>query len=148
LPTAIPISTAPSPERAAKLQAAAEFYRTNCFACHQTDGKGTLVRPIMTAIPDFTSREWQSSRSDTQLQTSILEGKGQFMPPWSGKFSAEFARDLISQVRTFGPADLLTASSTPSASTAEFEVKIGQLKTRWDEVERQLRALNFPPAKP
>ncbi|MFI5455965.1 MAG: c-type cytochrome [Isosphaerales bacterium] len=148
LPAALPISSVVSPERAAKLQAASEFYRTNCFACHQTDGKGTLVRPLMTAIPDFTSREWQTSRSNSQLQTSILEGKGTFMPPWSGKFTAEFARDLISQVRAFGPADLLTAGLATPAAATNFENQIRSLQVQWDEVEKQLRALNLPPAKP
>jgi len=147
LPAALPIPTVPSPERAAKLQAALEFYRTNCFACHGTDGKGTLVRPLMTAIPDFTNRQWQTSRSNSQLQTSILEGKGTFMPPWTGKFTAEFARDLISQVRTFVP-DLVIPETATSVVATNFENQIRSLQVQWDEVEKQLRALNLPPARP
>jgi len=102
----------------------------------------------MTAIPDFTSREWQTSRSNSQLQTSILEGKGTFMPTWTGKFTAEFARDLIAQVRAFGPADLLTAGLAAPAATTNFENQIRSLQVQWDEVEKQLRALNLPQAKP
>jgi len=148
LPAALPISSVVSPERAAKLRAASEFYRTNCFACHGTDGKGTLVRPLMPAIPDFTTREWQTSRTNTQLQTSILEGKGTFMPPWTGKFTAEFARDLISYVRTFGPPDLLSSGSATSVAATNFENQIRSLQVQWDEVEKQLRELNLPPARP
>jgi mono/diheme cytochrome c family protein len=148
LPAALPISTAPSPERAEKLRLASEFYRTNCFACHGTDGKGTLVRPLMPAIPDFTTREWQTSRSNTQLQTSILEGKGTFMPPWTGKFTAEFAKDLISQVRAFGPPDLREPDRQQQVAATNFENQIRALRVQWDEVEKQLRALNLPSATP
>jgi len=148
LPAALPISSAMSPERAANLRAASEFYRTNCFACHGLDGRGSLVRPLMPAIPDFTTREWQTSRTNTQLQTSVLEGKGTFMPPWTGKFTAEFARDLISYVRTFGPADLLSSGSATSVAATNFENQIRALQVQWDEVEKQLRELNLPPARP
>jgi mono/diheme cytochrome c family protein len=142
LPAALPVSTVASPERAAKLRVAAEFYRTNCFACHAIDGKGTLVRPLMPAIPDFTDRQWQTSRSNGQLQTSILDGKGQFMPPWHGKLTSEFARDLISYVRTFGPPDLLAATAGAAVQNTEFENRLRELKGQRDEVERQLRELD------
>jgi len=148
LPAALPIPSVATPEQAAKLRVASEFYRTNCFACHGVDGKGSLVRPLMPAIPDFTTREWQTSRTNTQLQTSILEGKGTLMPPWTGKFTAEFARDLISYVRTFGPADLLASGMATSVAATNFENQIRSLQVQWDEVEKQLRALNLPPAKP
>jgi mono/diheme cytochrome c family protein len=137
-----------SPERAAKLRVASEFYRTNCFACHGVDGTGNLVRPLMPTIPNFTTREWQTSRSNTQLQTTVLEGKGTNMPPWRGKFSTEFASDLISYVRTYGPPDLLTAGVTKTAAATNFENQIRALKIQWDDVEKQLRELNLPPARP
>jgi mono/diheme cytochrome c family protein len=148
LPAALPLPSAASPERAAKLNVAADFYRTNCFACHGMDGKGSVVRPLMPAIPDFTSREWQVSRTNTQLQTSILEGKGTLMPPWTGKFSAGFAKDLISYVRTFGPPDLLASGSETSVASSNFEIQVRALRAQWDEVEKQLQALNLPPARP
>ncbi len=148
LPAALPISTTVSPERAAQLRAASNFYRSNCFACHGLDGTGNLVRLLMPTIPNFTNREWQTSRSNTQLQTTILEGKGTNMPPWRGKFTTDFAKDLIAYVRTFGPPDLLTAGSAKSSTAANFENQIRALQVEWDEVERQLRALNLPPARP
>jgi mono/diheme cytochrome c family protein len=148
-PSAVSIAaTKPSREQAARLRVASEFYRTNCFACHGLDGTGSLTRPLMPAIPDFTNRQWQTSRSNTQLQTSILEGKGTLMPPWTGKFTAEFARDLISYVRTFGPPELLTSTLETRPSNADFELRLSQLKARWDEVEKQLAELNLPAAKP
>jgi hypothetical protein len=101
----------------------------------------------MPAIPDFTDRRWQTSRSNTQLQTSILDGKGTFMPPWMGKFSAEFARDLISQVRLFGAPDLITATSESSTLPNKFSNRLEALKVQWDEVEKQLRELNVAEAK-
>ena len=148
LPAALPVSTAMSPERGEKLRLASEFYRTNCFACHGVDGTGNLVRPLMPTIPNFTARDWQTSRSNTQLSTTIMEGKGTNMPPWRGKFSNEFAKDLISYVRTFGPADLLTAGLTKTAAVTNFENQIRALQQQWDEVEKQLRDLNLPSTKP
>jgi mono/diheme cytochrome c family protein len=145
LPPALPISVAPSPEQAAKLRVASDFFRSNCFACHGLDGTGNLVRPLMPTIPDFTSRQWQTSRSTSQLQTSILEGKGTLMPPWMGKLSPDFVRDLISYVRTFGPADLLAAATVPGTQYAQFEARLRELRSQRDEVERQLRELDRQP---
>ena len=68
--------------------------------------------------------------------------------PWRGKFTNEFAKDLISYVRTIGPADLLTAGLTKTAAATNFENQIRDLKMQWDEVEKQLRELNLPPARP
>jgi hypothetical protein len=102
----------------------------------------------MPTIPDFTNRQWQVSRSNTQLQTTILDGKGTLMPTWTGKVSRELARDLAAYVRTIGAPDLLAASSETSASTTDFEVRLRELRVRWDEVEKELRELNLARAKP
>ena len=79
--------------------------------------------------------------------TTILEGKGTNMPPWRGKFTTEFAKDLISYVRTFGPPDLLIAGLTKTAAATNFENQIRALQQQWDEVEKQLRELNLPAAR-
>jgi mono/diheme cytochrome c family protein len=148
LPLALGTPTALSPERAESLRVASDFFRSNCFTCHGLDGTGNLIRPLMPAIPDFTSRQWQTTRSNSQLQTSIVEGKGTQMPAWTGKISPELARDLAGYVRTIGAPDLLAASSETSASTAMFETRLRELKVQWDEVEKELRELNLARAKP
>jgi mono/diheme cytochrome c family protein len=133
-------SAAPSPERAARLQAAGEFYRINCLACHGQDGRGTAVRVAMPAIPDFTTREWQSARDNPQLLVSILDGKGVLMPPWRARIAPDLAQDLVAFVRTLGPAGLL-AASTP---TSEFTTRFKQLRMQWEEVDGQVQALFRP----
>ena len=133
-------STAPSPADSAKLRAAGEFYGVNCIACHGQDGRGSAVRVAMPAIPDFTTREWQTSRANPQLSISILEGKGLLMPPWRGRVTPELAQDLVAYVRTFGPAGL----TAPTTATSEFAVRFKELRTRYDELNLQVQALSHP----
>ena len=52
-----------------------QMYRLVCMACHDTDGKGKIVRLAMPSIPDLTDPKWQASRTDAELLHSILEGK-------------------------------------------------------------------------
>jgi mono/diheme cytochrome c family protein len=125
---------------AAKLRAAAELYRINCLVCHGPDGRGTVVRAAMPPIPDFTTREWQSSRGAAQLSVSILEGKGALMPPWHGKISPEQARDLVAFVRTFGPADLVTAEAPASVFGHHFR----ELSKQWADLDQQVRSFTGP----
>ena len=99
----------------------------------------------MPAIPDFTSRDFQTSRSSSQLATSILEGKGTLMPPWNTKVTADQARELVLYVRNFGPPDLLAAETAAgeaaAPSLAEFDNKMRSLRQQFDDVEKQLQTL-------
>jgi mono/diheme cytochrome c family protein len=84
----------------------ARIYADYCLACHEANGKGEKLRPAMRAaneppIPDFTDAQWQKSRSDADLQRSILEGKGKFMLPMKDKLSPEDARALVALVRGY-----------------------------------------------
>jgi len=124
-----------SPE---KLKISGELFRMNCAVCHGPDGKGVAqVRIAMAALPDFTSRAFQSSRDSAQLSISILDGKGTLMPPWRSKLTPDQARDLVSYVRNFGPADLLANEAAPS----EFGNRYRSLKKQWDDLERQLSSI-------
>jgi mono/diheme cytochrome c family protein len=144
-PTALPVSTANNPVRTEKLRLAAGTFNTLCIACHGPDGRGTLVRPAMPPIPDFTSRDWHASRSSRQLASSILEGKGTLMPTWNGKLTPEQARDLVLYVRNFGGPAVLAAENdadAPSAlSLVEFDNRIRSLRQQYDEIGKQLQAL-------
>jgi hypothetical protein len=56
----------------------------------------------MPDIPDFSDTRWQSRRADEQLMASILDGKGDDMPPQRGKINdeqAKGARELRSHLR-------------------------------------------------
>jgi mono/diheme cytochrome c family protein len=146
LPAAAGNATAMAAAQAEKLRAASAIFNTTCIACHGPDGRGTLVRAAMPPIPDFTSRDWHSTRTSSQLASSILEGKGTLMPPWNTKITPEQARNLVLYVRNFGGADFLakefegeTAASGPSL--AEFDNKLQSLRQQFDNVEKQLQAL-------
>ena len=132
-------SNAVSPVMAAKLRAAAALYQTDCMACHGPDGRGTTVRAAMPPIPDFTARAWQVSRETSQLQVSILEGKGGLMPPWHGKLTPEQAHNLVAYVRHFGPADLISAARR----TSDFSTSFQKLNQQWDDLHKQI--LSLPP---
>ena len=54
-------------------------------------------------IPDFTNVSWQAQRTDAQLLESILDGKGEDMPPVRGKISEQQARGLVAFIRAFAP---------------------------------------------
>jgi mono/diheme cytochrome c family protein len=132
--------TAPSPERAARLRAASEFYGVNCIACHGPDGRGSTVRVAMPLIPDFTNREWHMNRDNPQLAISILDGKGVLMPAWRGRVSPELAQDLTTFIRTFGPPGLALAA----APTTEIGTRFRQLRRQWQELDQQVQALSHP----
>jgi mono/diheme cytochrome c family protein len=133
-------AAAMSPEAAAKLRAAGMVYQINCMVCHGPDGRGTLIRPAMPPIPDFTTREWQTGKDSAQLSVSILDGKGTLMPPWRGKLTNDQARDLAAYVRSLGPADLANAEMP----VTEFGNRYRELRKRWNDLTEQARLLATP----
>jgi ubiquinol-cytochrome c reductase cytochrome b subunit len=78
-----------------------QLYRAYCMSCHDTDGKGNLVRKGMPDIPDLTDPKWQSSRKDAELLGSILGGKGKFMQPMRDKLDPTDAEQMVAYVRSF-----------------------------------------------
>jgi ubiquinol-cytochrome c reductase cytochrome b subunit len=93
-----PKETAPAPPAH---MSSAQLYRAYCMSCHDTDGKGAIIRNGMPDIPDFTDAEWQDSRKDPEIKTSILQGKGKFMLPMRDKVSATDADEMVAYVRAF-----------------------------------------------
>jgi len=94
----------------------------------------------MAAIPDFTSPAWQTSRGNSQLSVSILEGKGVLMPPWRSKVSPEVASDLVAYIRKFGPPGLVITES----SLAQFAGRFRDLRKKWDELDTMTQMLAQP----
>jgi quinol-cytochrome oxidoreductase complex cytochrome b subunit/cytochrome c len=93
---------APTPAPVAAHMAPAQIYRAYCLACHDADGRGNSVRRgAMPEIPDFAQAKWQSSRSNSDLLHSILEGKGKFMLPMKDKLSQADAEQMVAYVRGF-----------------------------------------------
>jgi mono/diheme cytochrome c family protein len=150
-PTALSVATMNTAARAETLRRAGGIFHTNCIPCHGPDGRGTLVRPAMPPIPDFTLRDWQTSRSSSQLAASILEGKGTFMPSWNGKVTPEQARDLVLYVRSFGGPAMLAAEPESEAraglSLVDFSKRIRSLRQQFDELEKQSQTLLAPASR-
>ena len=80
-----------------------ELFAQRCVKCHGADGTGNKTRDRLPEIPDFSDTRWQSRRADSNLETSILDGKGDDMPPQRGKISDEQAHGLVRYVRAFAP---------------------------------------------
>ena len=96
-----PLAT-PSGETAARIRIGAGIFRQYCLVCHGPDGKGSIVRPAMSAIPDFTSPAFHKER-DARLMVSILHGKGTFMIAFNSRVTQEQAGCLVAYIRTFQP---------------------------------------------
>ncbi|MCI0391243.1 MAG: c-type cytochrome [Acidobacteria bacterium] len=79
---------------------AAAIFKAKCAKCHGQDGKGTAEYKE-EGQKDFTDAGWQKTRTDAQLTESITNGKGDFMPAWKGKLSAEEIKALVAYVRSF-----------------------------------------------
>jgi mono/diheme cytochrome c family protein len=79
----------------------ASLFRTSCLKCHDSDGRGEIGRAAFGSIPDFTDPRWQATRTDQQLEVSILEGRGKSMPPMKGKLSPDHVVRLVRLVRAF-----------------------------------------------
>jgi ubiquinol-cytochrome c reductase cytochrome b subunit len=99
-PAAPPPLTQPPGPVAARMSPE-QVYRAYCLACHDTDGRGGLVRKAMPEIPDFTDAKWQGDRKDAELVQSILQGKGKFMLPMKDKLNAADAEKMAAYLRTF-----------------------------------------------
>ena len=148
LPSALPVATVNTAAQAEKIRTAGATFNTLCIACHGPDGRGTAVRAAMPLLPNFTSHDWHTTKSNSQLATSIMEGKG-LMPPWNTQLTADRARDLALYVRSFGAPELMAETPAASApSTAEFDKEMQSLRQKFDDIEKQLQALATASPRP
>ncbi len=97
---ALPAPTQPAPS-VAPPPAVIQVYRASCLKCHDTDGKGEIVRDVMPKVPDFTDAAWHASRSDADLSRSILDGKGKSMPRMRDKIAPIGVGQMVAFVRAF-----------------------------------------------
>ena len=79
---------------------AAATFSAKCVKCHGEDGRGA-EKYKKKGVKDFTDAKWQKSRTDAQLIASINNGKGDVMPGWKAKLSAEEIKALVAHVRAF-----------------------------------------------
>ncbi len=138
-------ATQPSALRGARAPAAADLYHKLCIKCHGADGTGSAARGIMPEIPNFTDRSWQKKRTDHQLRVSILDGKGNGMPPGRDKITAEQVRTLVAYVRAFASkGEKAAPKEQKEADQDDFEVRFRRLEAQMEDLRQQLRALSEP----
>jgi mono/diheme cytochrome c family protein len=90
--------SAPAAEPAA-IDAGALFEQA-CAKCHAGDGRGGLSMAANGPRPiDLTAGDWQRSRSDQELVTTIRNGRGA-MPPFGDVLTTEQINALGAYVRT------------------------------------------------
>ena len=121
--------------------AAEKDFRRFCAQCHEHSGQGAAMRANLPAIPDFTRREWQTSRTDARLRISILEGKGKDMPSFRGKIEPDRARVLVDYVRTLGPP---RAKEMPSGWQG-FDEELQKLEREFESLRNRARKLSSDP---
>jgi mono/diheme cytochrome c family protein/uncharacterized membrane protein len=120
-----------------------EIFRQHCVKCHKADGTGGQTGSGQAVSPNFTVPSWQARRSDAQLLVSILDGKGDEMPPWRGKFSQEQARGLVVYVRSFAPTTGKSAHREPEDhAPARFDERFRRLLGEFQALEEQSRKLS------
>jgi mono/diheme cytochrome c family protein len=93
-----------------------QVYQTYCFACHDTTGRGVpFWRKLAPALPNFTSADWQASRTDKELAQSIMVGKGNFMLRMSDKLGAAKVQEMVALVREFKGGEKVIPLARPKS---------------------------------
>jgi mono/diheme cytochrome c family protein len=123
---------------------AAVLYRQFCAQCHGADHKGRAVRERGEYIPDFTQVSWHARHDEARLLVSILEGKGERMPPFSENLSKFEARALVFYLVELGPVPARTGATNPSDFVNRFTV----LEQEFDMLRQQFYDLQRRTVKP
>jgi mono/diheme cytochrome c family protein len=122
-----------------------ELFQRHCAKCHGKDGTGGPTRNSMPDIPDFTAASWHAQRSDDQLLTSILEGKGDDMPAFARKIKEEQARALVAHIRAFDPTKGKSKKEKQKKPhSSSFDERFDRLQKEMNQLLRQSRELSQP----
>lgn len=117
-----------------------QIYRDLCSDCHGSDGLGSDYRASGIEIPDFSSKVWAQSASESQLRLAILLGKGDEMPPFENEITSQDATQLVLLIRGLAgidenpqaAGDRLAAHSKLRAQLTEFRESWGTLSRQWE----------------
>jgi mono/diheme cytochrome c family protein len=136
---AVPVATGDRPSKGAAL------FAQYCQRCHGKDGQGTKTQRLaLKRLPDFTRRAWQESRSDSELQVSILDGKGNAMPSLADRLSKDQVLDLIAYIRKFNGS----SKKSPKTDKRDFEKNFRQLEEELKTLQKEFRNAHGLPPKP
>jgi mono/diheme cytochrome c family protein len=131
------VSRATSEPVNVRSDAAQGLFQRFCASCHGSDGKGNGMRAQMPWLPDFTSPLWHQRRSDAELRTSIVEGRGRAMPTFGGKIGDDQVRSLVRYVRLLAPAPLPPIEK----SSTDFRQRFQELQNEMNDLRREYRAV-------
>ena len=106
------------PEEGGQSRAAAALFNVSCASCHGREGRGGGAGlPPGAQVPDFTTAEFQKSRTDQALAQVIADGRG-MMPSFSKQITAPGIAALVAHVRTLGSPAAPGATDAPPDPTA------------------------------
>src|SRR5260370_34907483 len=77
------------------------LYKTNCAACHNEDGTGSLLRGQRPNLPDFPSLAWQLSQTNLEIINRIEYGDEPLMPSFRYLLPRDQILALAIYIRTF-----------------------------------------------
>jgi mono/diheme cytochrome c family protein len=125
--------------------AVAPLYRRYCQNCHGAEGRnGKQNKNGTDRPPDFTNASWHERRSDAQLITSILDGKGTGMPSFHDRLTRSQVKMLVAKVRGFAPVTSdkqKPRQASEDSSARQFEIEFKRLQQEFDRLRRQLEEL-------
>jgi cytochrome c553 len=81
----------------------ARTWKAKCGSCHGADGKGDTEQGRKAKIADFSSADWQKSKSDADIKAAIEGGKkkGEVeMEPYKDKLEPAQIDTLVAYIRT------------------------------------------------
>ncbi len=82
---------------------AKRLFDSACGKCHGSDGRGGVPAAEGLAPPrNFVDAAFHASRTDAELRSAIVSGKGQ-MPPYGKLFDEPQLDALVAHIRGFNP---------------------------------------------
>lgn len=78
----------------------------NCIGCHAPEGGGGMG-------PPFSDPEWKYGSDPHSVYESIIEGRANGMPTWSGKIPEDEIWRIVAYVRSLSPAPVPTRIPPP-----------------------------------
>ena len=81
----------------------ARTWKAKCGSCHGADGKGDTEQGRKAKVADFSSANWQKSKSDADIKTAIEGGKKKGdveMEPYKDKLEPAQIDSLVAYIRT------------------------------------------------
>jgi len=85
-------------KQAQAMQMIESVWKSQCAVCHGATGKGDGPQGPMLRARDLTAEEWQANTTDSQIATTIRQGKGK-MPKFD--MPDPILRGLVERIRFY-----------------------------------------------